>query len=79
MLERTGTVVPSFHPQAKAQKYARELKAKKRYTDDGSRKVYQEGPNKGKQMDLEPTQAAYRSGYLQAMQDNSKVYKAKNK
>lgn len=58
-------------PKEKGQKYGKELREKKRYTNDGALK------NDGKELTRE--EAAYRSGYLDARADIGKAYAAVSK
>lgn len=62
-----------LNPHGKGEKYAAELKHKKRFTNLGEQKLDQNG----KPLPLTKTGAAYRSGYLQAQKDSAKAYKAR--
>lgn len=64
-----------LNPHGKGAKYAAELHAKKRFTNNGEVK---RGEN-GKPLGLTDTQAAYRGGYLQAQKDSARAYNAKKK
>lgn len=64
-----------LNPHGKGEKYAAELKHKKRFTNLGEPKV----DKKGHTLWLTKTGAAWRSGYLQAQKDAAKAYKAKHR
>lgn len=64
-----------LNPNEKANKIAKELKGKKRLTNDGKVKKNEDGSAQC----LTPTGAAWRMGYLQARKDNAKCFKANQK
>ena len=64
--------VTLLNPSGKAEKYAKELKEGKRYTNNGEVKL----DNAGREMPLTPEQRAYRAAYITAQADNAKAYKA---
>ena len=69
---QSGKTITLLNPSEKAEKFAKELKHGVKRTNSGSFKL-----NKGKAIKLTPTEASYRSGYLDARQDNAKAYKSK--
>ena len=69
-----GEKVTLLNPSGKGEKYAKELKENKRYTNDGKLKT----DENGKPLELTNEQRAYRSAYLKALSDNSKAFKSKN-
>ena len=73
--KKTGNVITLLTPAEKGRKYSAELRHNKRLTNSYTRK---RGKN-GKQLTLSKQARAYRSGYLQARQDNAKCYKAKRR
>lgn len=72
---KTGNVVTLLTPAEKGKKYAIELRHNQKITNSGVRK---KGKN-GKKITLSKQAKAYRSGYLQARQDNAKCFKAKRR
>ena len=68
---RKGRTVTLLNPAQKGQKFAFELKAGKKVTNIGDVKL---GKN-GRAVELTETEAAYRSGYLDARKDSAKVFK----
>ena len=72
-LRNDGTVVTLLNPAEKAAKYAKEMKSRKRLTNEGHKKLNKNG----KQKKVSDLGMAYRAGYLQARKDNAKVYNSK--
>ena len=70
-----GISVTLLNPSGKGEKFAKELKENKRYTNDGKIKT----DDNGKPLELTKEQRAYRSAYLTALSDSSKAFNAKNK
>lgn len=70
-----GEKVTLLNPSGKGEKYARELKENKRYTNDGTVKT----DENGNELHLTKEQRAYRSAYLTALKDNAKAFNAKKK
>lgn len=68
-LNNKGKEVTLLNPSEKASKYAKELKNKKRYTNDGKTKTDKQLTKEG---------SAYRSGYLKAIQDSNNAFIAKH-
>ncbi len=64
-----GTERTFLNPHGKGVKYAAELRENRRVTND-MQVIKQEG--------LTDTQAAYRSGYLDAQKDQAAIWKKKN-
>ncbi len=69
-----GSSVTLLNPSGKAEKFVKELKEDKRYTNDGKVKKDKDG----NEMHLTSEQRAYRSAYIKALSDNAKAYKAKH-
>ena len=69
-----GTTRTFLNPSGKGSKYAKELKDGVRYTNEG----FQKRDEYGMPSELTDTQAAYRSGYLDAQKDSAAVYKKKH-
>ena len=70
---KKGNVVTLLNPAEKADKYAKELRTGKKFTNDGISKK----DKNGKVIKLGKKERAYRGGYLDARKDNSKAYKSK--
>lgn len=70
-----GKTVTLLTPAEMGDKYAKELREGKRYTNAGEPK---KGRN-GQQLKVTKEGKAYRSGYLQARSDNAKAYNSKKK
>ncbi len=68
-----GEKVTLLNPSGKGEKYAKELKENKRYTNDGKVKT----DKNGKPLELTKEQRAYRSAYITALSDSAKAYNAK--
>lgn len=60
-----------LNPSGRGEKYAKELKQNKRYTDDGKLKTGKDGKTP---LELDCCSRAYRSGYLSALSDSAKAY-----
>lgn len=71
-ITRTGAVL--LNPSEKAEKYAKEMKQKKAFTNDNHPKL----DDKGKQIKLTKEQLAYRAGFLAACSDSQKAFKSKH-
>lgn len=71
---KDGTKQTLLTPSGKGAKYALEQKSGVRHTNDLEIKI---DPNTGSPSKLSREQAAYRGGYLDALKDSAKVYKAK--
>ena len=69
-ITRTGQVL--LNPSEKSSKYAREIKEKKAYTNDGHVKK----DKSGKQINLTVKQLAFRAGYLQHAKDSNRAFKS---
>lgn len=72
---QNGTTVTLLNPSEKGNKYARELRADVKITNDG----YAKQDNYGRPIHLTDTEKAWRSGYLSAQKDNANCWKAKQK
>lgn len=72
---RTGKKVRLLNPAQKRAKYVVELKTGEHYTNTGQKKT----DDRGHVKKLTKREAAWRSGYLQAAQDNAKAYKHNQK
>lgn len=70
---KDGTETTLLNPSGKATKYAFELGTNSSVTNDGRFKTDKDG----NEISLTEKQRAYRSGYLDAQNDNAKAYKAK--
>ena len=64
-----------LNPHGKGVKYAQELATGQHFTND----FHEKKDNKGRALRITDTQAAFRSGYLQAQKDSARAYNAKNK
>ncbi len=71
-ITQTGAVL--LNPAEKSRKYSIEMKHKKALTNDGHRKM----DENGKQIRLTKEQLAYRAGYLAACSDSQKSFKSKH-
>ena len=71
-ITRSGTVL--LNPNERAGKFAKEIKQKKAYTNDGYRKLN----DNGKQIKLTKEQLAFRAGYLAHATDSQKAFKSKH-
>ena len=63
-----------LNPAEKGLKYAIEIKHKKALTNDGKRKL----DENGKQIRLTKEQIAFRAGYLQHQKDSNKAFRSKH-
>ena len=72
---KRGKIITLLNPAEKSKKYAKELHTGKKYTNDGLVKK----DDKGKVIKLGKKERAYRGGYLDARQDNAKIYKNKRR
>ena len=72
---KNGKTLTLLNPSEKGEKFAKELKTGKKYTNDGKIKK----DKNGKVVKLGKKERAYRSGYLDSRQDNAKAYKSKKK
>ena len=70
---KSGKTVTLLNPAEKSNKFAKELKTGFKRTNDGHYKLDE---NK-KGIRLSDTEKSYRSGYLDARQDNANAYKSK--
>lgn len=70
VINSLGQKVRLLRPGEKSNKFALELKTNNRYTNEGQVK----NRKNGKVMTLTDTQKAWRSGYLTARADNTKVF-----
>lgn len=70
---KKGNTITLLNPAEKGEKYAKELRTGKKYTNDGAVKK----DNKGKVIKLGKKERAYRGGYMDARKDNAKAYKSK--
>lgn len=70
---KRGKTITLLNPAEKSRKYAKELRTGKKFTNYGSVKK----DAKGKVIKLGKKERAYRGGYLDARQDNAKIYKNK--
>ena len=69
-----GNNVMLLNPSEKGLKYSLEIKHKKALTNNGKRKIGEDG----RQVRLNDTQLAWRAGYLQAQKDSAKAFKSKH-
>ena len=74
VLNESGKRVTLLNPAEKGAKFAKELKQGVKRTNRGGFKL-----KDGKAIKLTKSERAYRSGYLDARKDSSKVFKAKKK
>lgn len=72
---KSGKNVTLLNPAEKGKKYAAELKAKVRCTNDHHIKR----DKNGKKLGLSKAQRAYRAGYLTARSDSAKAYNSNRK
>ena len=72
---RDGKTVTLLNPAEKGDKYAKELRTGKRFTNDGKPK---KGKN-GQQLKVTKNGRAYRGGYLDARNDNAAAFNDKKK
>lgn len=72
---RSGKTVTLLNPAEKGRKYAAELRAGIKCTNDHKIKRTKSGAAIG----LDRVERSYRAGYLQARSDNAKCYNAKHK
>ena len=72
---KSGKNVTLLNPAEKDKKYAAELKAKVRCTNDHHIKR----DKNGKKLGLSKAQRAYRAGYLTARSDSAKAYNSNRK
>ena len=70
---KNGFTFTYLSPAEKGAKYAQELRTGKKYTNDGQVKK----DKNGKALKLKVKERAYRGGYLDARNDNSKAFNAK--
>ena len=70
---KNGNTITLLNPAEKGEKYAKELRTGKKYTNDGEVKK----DENGKVIKLGKKERAYRGGYLDGRQDNAKAYKSK--
>ena len=71
---KKGKNVTLLNPAERAEKFALELETGKKQTNNGEWKK-----KNGQWVELTKTEAAFRSGYLQARKDNAKAYKSKKR
>lgn len=62
-----------LNPAEKSEKFAKELRNDKKFTNSGAVKK----DKNGKVIKLNKKERAYRGGYLDARKDNAKAYKSK--
>lgn len=72
---KDGSNTTLLNPNGKGKKYAREIKDNVHLLNDMNTV---KRDDKGNSKRLTDVQRSYRSGYLKALQDQSKIYKAKN-
>ena len=72
---KKGIDVVLLNPSEKARKFADELGNGVKQTNTGMIKF----DKSGKPVKLTDTEKSFRSGYLQARQDNAKAFKSKNR
>lgn len=70
---KNGGPITLLNPAEKGKKYAKELRTGYKYTNDG----FVKKNKNGKVIKLGKEERAYRGGYLDSRQDNSKAYKSK--
>ncbi len=70
---KSGNTITLLNPAEKGEKYAKELRTGKKYTNDG---IVKKDKN-GKVIKLGKKERAYRGGYLDGRKDNAKAYKSK--
>ena len=72
-IKRNGKTITLLNPAEKGEKYAKELRLGKKFTNDGTVKK----DKNGKAIKLSKKERAYRGGYLDGRNDNAKAFKSK--
>lgn len=70
---KNGNTITLLNPAEKSEKFAKELRLGKKFTNDGAVKK----DKNGKVIKLGKKERAYRGGYLDGRKDNAKAYKSK--